>query len=383
MKTTATVAFDIIGTCFSLEKPSQKLAKLGAPAHALELWFAQTLRDAFALSHAGSYRPLKEVLEAELPRTLKMLGVQIDSVQMSHVVASFADLELQPDALESFKILREAGCSIVALTNGTEDSTRELLKRTVEADWSIKTDKTERPQVGSSEATLLKAENELQFQGELAGIEGREGLVGFALVEAPLSLDLSGYNYIEFYARSKEPRVVYTLLLKDEQASQDTGTLTFDQEFVIGTDWTKVKLPLRNFRPMIRGRLVDGYQLQLHQVRAISFEITRSKQSADSPIPLNFALNIGLEVYVTNEETAVQAELLNQSNGNAVTKTPEELGWSPGFFERTAGCFEGEPLVRYPQGKPEERNWELSSTKRLRRDRTFEYSHVATRLFYF
>ena len=78
MNTKGAVIFDIIGTCFSLDKPRQRLVELGAPPHALELWFAQTLRDAFALSHAGSYLPLKEVLEAELPRTLKVLGIEAD-----------------------------------------------------------------------------------------------------------------------------------------------------------------------------------------------------------------------------------------------------------------------------------------------------------------
>ncbi|MGD1804013.1 hypothetical protein ACP6PL_01035 [Dapis sp. BLCC M126] len=28
-------------------------------------------------------------------------------------------------------------------------------------------------------------------------------------------------------------------------------------------------------------------------------------------------------------------------------KTPEELGWPPGFFEKTAGCLADENLVRY------------------------------------
>ncbi|MBD1925410.1 hypothetical protein H6F74_03785 [Trichocoleus sp. FACHB-90] len=79
MNTKGTVVFDIIGTCFSLDKPRQRLVELGAPPHALQLWFAQTLRDAFALSHAGSYRPLKEVLEAELPQTLKVLGIEADA----------------------------------------------------------------------------------------------------------------------------------------------------------------------------------------------------------------------------------------------------------------------------------------------------------------
>lgn len=40
-------------------------------------------------------------------------------------------------------------------------------------------------------------------------------------------------------------------------------------------------------------------------------------------------------------------------------KTPEELGWTPGFFERTAGAWEGEPLTRDEQGEFEERLWEL------------------------
>lgn len=39
-------------------------------------------------------------------------------------------------------------------------------------------------------------------------------------------------------------------------------------------------------------------------------------------------------------------------------KTPEELGWPVGFFERTAGCCQDEPLVRYSQGELQERNWD-------------------------
>ncbi|MEG4503856.1 hypothetical protein QUA81_13415 [Microcoleus sp. F6_B4] len=129
MNTKGTVVFDIIGTCFSLDKPRQRLVELGAPAHALELWFAQTLRDAFALSHAGSYRPLKEVLEAELPRTLKVLGIEADAQKRSHIVKAFSELELQPEALEAFGILTAFGWKLVALTNGSEESTHKLLER--------------------------------------------------------------------------------------------------------------------------------------------------------------------------------------------------------------------------------------------------------------
>ncbi|MEG4594142.1 haloacid dehalogenase type II [Microcoleus sp. F8_C2] len=129
MNTKGTVVFDIIGTCFSLDKPRQRLVELGAPAHALELWFAQTLRDAFALSHAGSYRPLKEVLEAELPRTLKVLGIEADAQNRSHIVKAFSELEPQPEALEAFRLLTTGGWKLVALTNGSEESTHKLLER--------------------------------------------------------------------------------------------------------------------------------------------------------------------------------------------------------------------------------------------------------------
>ncbi len=72
MSTKGTIAFDMIGTCFSLDKPRQKLIELGAPPHAIQLWFAQTLRDAFALSHAGHYQPLKQILQS---RTTSNAGV--------------------------------------------------------------------------------------------------------------------------------------------------------------------------------------------------------------------------------------------------------------------------------------------------------------------
>ena len=129
MEQEKTVVFDMIGTCFSLEKPRQQLIKLGAPSCALELWFAQSLRDAFAFSHAGDYQPLKEVLQAELPRTLETFGIKLDSAQISSTMKTFKELELQPHAESAFELLATSGCQIIALTNGSQESTLNLLKR--------------------------------------------------------------------------------------------------------------------------------------------------------------------------------------------------------------------------------------------------------------
>ena len=123
------VVFDIIGTCFSLDKLQQQLTELGAPASTVKLWFAQSLRDAFALSHAGGYQPLKEILQAELPRTLKLLEVKLNSQERSQVTEKLSQLELNQSAEAAFKLLTEAGYQIVALTNGSKSATDKLLER--------------------------------------------------------------------------------------------------------------------------------------------------------------------------------------------------------------------------------------------------------------
>jgi 2-haloacid dehalogenase len=44
-------------------------------------------------------------------------------------VNAFSELEPQPEALEAFRLLTTTGWKLVALTNGSEDSTHKLLER--------------------------------------------------------------------------------------------------------------------------------------------------------------------------------------------------------------------------------------------------------------
>ena len=121
--------FDIIGTCFSLDRPRSALTGLGAPAGLLDTWFAQSLRDYFAFSHAGGYAPLKEVLQAALPRTLTRAGVPHSAEDVQSVIATFAELDPRPELPEAAEHLRSRGWRLIALTNGAEQSTRDLLER--------------------------------------------------------------------------------------------------------------------------------------------------------------------------------------------------------------------------------------------------------------
>ena len=58
-----------------------------------------------------------------------MLGIEADAQMRSHIVNAFSELEPQPEALEGFRLLTTAAPKLVALTNGSEDSTHKLLQR--------------------------------------------------------------------------------------------------------------------------------------------------------------------------------------------------------------------------------------------------------------
>lgn len=53
-----------------------------------------------------------------------------------------------------------------------------------------------------------------------------------------------------------------------------------------------------------------------------------------------------LEVPVGLHDAGVEVTVTIQPVTSAKAKTPEELGYPPGFFERTAGAWQGEPLTR-------------------------------------
>jgi len=87
------VAFDVIGTIFSLETLRDRLKSAGLPGETLETWFAQTLRDAFALEVTEVYRPFRTGFVARgrtYPPTMAQPDVTAET--LSDVVAELIKL---------------------------------------------------------------------------------------------------------------------------------------------------------------------------------------------------------------------------------------------------------------------------------------------------
>jgi 2-haloacid dehalogenase len=124
----AAVAFDVIGTVFSLEPLRGRLTHVGLPGHALELWFARTLRDGFALAAAGSYRPFVDLARGALAGLLAQQDRAAGEADLESVLGGLPELPARPDAGPAMARLREGRVPVLALTNGSAKNTRALLK---------------------------------------------------------------------------------------------------------------------------------------------------------------------------------------------------------------------------------------------------------------
>lgn len=122
------VAFDVIGTVFPLHPLRPAIVELGLPPAGLESWFAAGLRDAFALSSAGDYKPFPEVLDGALDQVLAEQGLSAPAEAKALLMERLKSLPARPDAREAFGTIARAGMRIMALSNGAAASTRALLE---------------------------------------------------------------------------------------------------------------------------------------------------------------------------------------------------------------------------------------------------------------
>lgn len=120
------VALDVIETTFSLARLGLRFEEVGLPSDDLDLWFARSLRDFFALSATGTFRPFPEVLKANLSAVGQRRGRDLSPNDLQTVLSGLLTLPPHPDSAEALEVLRQAGIRCIALSNGTAEGTRSL-----------------------------------------------------------------------------------------------------------------------------------------------------------------------------------------------------------------------------------------------------------------
>ena len=110
---------DVNETLSDLEPLRDRFVAAGLPSHSLDLWFAATLRDGFALTAAGAYAGFRAIGGDVLATELAAAGIEPTEETIDGVLSGFTQLSLHPDVEPGLRRLRENGVRIVTLTNGS------------------------------------------------------------------------------------------------------------------------------------------------------------------------------------------------------------------------------------------------------------------------
>lgn len=122
------IFFDVVETVFSLAPLEERLARLNLPVGTSHLFFAQLLRDAFALSASGVFHTFPEIAKATITVLLRGLGRDADETTLKAILDVFSELPAHADVKPALERLKASGCRAVLLTNGSRANTQKLTR---------------------------------------------------------------------------------------------------------------------------------------------------------------------------------------------------------------------------------------------------------------
>ena len=122
--------FDVNETLSDMSPMARRFEDLGAPGHLAQTWFAQLLRDGFALASVDASAPFAHVAEGALRVALHDQPLDRDIGEaVSHVLDGFADLGVHADVPDGIAALRVKDLTLVTLSNGSATVAESLLTR--------------------------------------------------------------------------------------------------------------------------------------------------------------------------------------------------------------------------------------------------------------
>lgn len=131
---TRVVVLDVNETLTDLAVLGPAFEDVGLDGRDVGGWFAEVLRDAFALTVVGECPAFADVATALLRGRLEEAGATHPRTGAEHVLDAFRALPPHPDVVPGIVALAEAGLRVVTLTNGSADTARALLDGTDAAD---------------------------------------------------------------------------------------------------------------------------------------------------------------------------------------------------------------------------------------------------------
>jgi 2-haloacid dehalogenase len=122
------VVFDVNETLSDMGPMAARFADVGAAPELARLWFAALLRDAFALTAAGSGERFAVLADGSARGVL--YGIELDrpvDAAVEHILAGFTALTVHPDVPPGVRALRARGLRLLTLSNGAAAVAEKLL----------------------------------------------------------------------------------------------------------------------------------------------------------------------------------------------------------------------------------------------------------------
>lgn len=117
------LVLDVNETLSDLSHLRKGVESAGIHWTVVDLWFAQILRDGFALATRGDSAGFADIAR----HTLRTLAPGLDDEVVGSFVSAFGKLPLHPDVAPGLRALVSAGVPVVTLTNGSTSITESLL----------------------------------------------------------------------------------------------------------------------------------------------------------------------------------------------------------------------------------------------------------------
>ncbi|UNX56623.1 haloacid dehalogenase type II (plasmid) [Georgenia sp. TF02-10] len=124
------LVFDVNQTLSDMAPVAALFEDVGAPAHQAQRWFAELLRDGFALTAAGSSASFAEIGAEILRTTLDEPSLDRGLEEaVRHIMAGFGQLPVHADVPDGVRDLTELGVRLVTMSNGATSVAAGLLER--------------------------------------------------------------------------------------------------------------------------------------------------------------------------------------------------------------------------------------------------------------
>ncbi len=125
------LAFDMYGTLCDPQAVVQTLATVVENAESIaRVWRRKQLEYSFMVSMMGRYEDFWQLTRHALEYALEDAGIALSDSEIERVMGAYLHLELFPDVEEGLRLLRDAGFSMVILSNGSPKMLRDLAENT-------------------------------------------------------------------------------------------------------------------------------------------------------------------------------------------------------------------------------------------------------------